>query len=84
MDSLFRQDYDDGSLEQLLVSPATIALVVLAKVIAHCLQTGACLTVLSPIAALLLQTANDAGLGFIYYLINRYANVESSQFDRRH
>ena len=55
MDSLFRQDYDDGSLEQLLVSPAPLPLVVLAKVFAHWLQTGACLTLLSPIAALLLH-----------------------------
>ena len=59
MDSLFRQDYDDGSLEQLLVSPAPLPLVVLAKVFAHWCQTGACLTLLSPIAALLLHLPAD-------------------------
>ena len=60
MDSLFRQDYDDGSLEQLLVSPAPLPLVVLAKVLAHWLQTGACLTLLTPIAGLLLHMPNSA------------------------
>ena len=60
MDSLFRQDYDDGSLEQLLVSPAPLPLVVLAKVLSHLLQTGACLTLLTPIAGLLLHMPNSA------------------------
>lgn len=69
MDSLFRQDYDDGSLEQLLVSPAPLPLVVLAKVIAHWLQTGACLTVLSPIAALLLHLPNDAAVALFITLL---------------
>ena len=69
MDSLFRQDYDDGSLEQLLVSPAPLPLVVLAKVIAHWLQTGACLTVLSPVAALLLHLPNDAAVALFITLL---------------
>ncbi|MFO1373485.1 MAG: heme exporter protein CcmB [Agitococcus sp.] len=69
MDSLFRQDYDDGSLEQLLVSPAPLPLVVLAKVIAHWLQTGACLTVLSPVAALLLHLPNDAAWALFITLL---------------
>lgn len=69
MDSLFRQDYDDGSLEQLLVSPAPLPLVVLAKVIAHWLQTGACLTLLSPIAALLLHLPSDAAWALFISLL---------------
>lgn len=54
LDGMFRQDLDDGSLEQLLVSPAPLPLLVLAKVAAHWLQTGFCLVLLSPVAALLL------------------------------
>lgn len=69
MDSLFRQDYDDGSLEQLLVSPAPLPLVVLAKVIAHWLQTGACLTLLSPIAALLLHLPSNAAWALFISLL---------------
>jgi heme exporter protein B len=54
LDSLFRQDLEDGSLEQLLVVPAPLPLLVLAKVAAHWLQTGFCLVLLAPVAALLL------------------------------
>lgn len=54
MDSLFRSDLDDGSLEQLLLAPAPLPLVVLGKVFAHWLQTGFCLTLLSPVAGLML------------------------------
>lgn len=54
LDSLFRQDLEDGSLEQLLVAPASLPLLVLAKVFAHWLQTGFCLVLLSPVAAVML------------------------------
>ena len=54
LDSLFRQDLDDGSLEQLLVTPASLPLLVLAKVAAHWLQTGFCLVLLAPVAAVML------------------------------
>lgn len=54
LDGMFRQDLDDGSLEQLLVAPAPLPLLVLAKVAAHWLQTGFCLVLLSPVAALML------------------------------
>lgn len=54
LDGLFRQDLDDGTLEQLLLAPSPLPLLVLAKVVAHWLQTGFCLLLLSPLAALLL------------------------------
>lgn len=52
---LFRDDYIDGSLEQLMLMPQPLALTALAKVIAHWLLTGVPLILLSPIAALLLS-----------------------------
>lgn len=55
LDGLFRQDLEDGSLEQLLVAPASLPMMVLAKVVAHWLQTGLCLVLLSPIAAVMLS-----------------------------
>lgn len=55
LDGLFRQDLEDGSLEQLLVAPASLPLMVLAKVAAHWLQTGFCLVLLSPVAAVMLS-----------------------------
>ena len=52
---LFRDDYIDGSLEQLMLTAQPLALTALAKVIAHWLLTGLPLILLSPIAALLLS-----------------------------
>lgn len=55
MDGLFRGDHEDGTLEQLLLVPAPLPLLVLAKVLAHWLQTGLSLTLLAPLAAVLLN-----------------------------
>ncbi|MFY1026269.1 heme exporter protein CcmB [Actinobacillus seminis] len=51
---LFRDDFIDGSLEQLMLSAQPLVVVCLAKVLAHWLLTGLPLILLSPIAALLL------------------------------
>ena len=55
MDGLFRSDFDDGTLEQLLLTPAPLPLLVLAKVLAHWLQTGVALALLAPLAGVLLN-----------------------------
>lgn len=60
MDSLFRSDFEDGTLEQLLLTPAPLPLLVLAKVVAHWLQTGFSLTLLAPLAAVLLNLPGEA------------------------
>lgn len=52
---LFRDDYLDGSLEQLMLLPVGLVQVALAKVIAHWLLTGLPLILLSPIAGVLLS-----------------------------
>lgn len=52
---LFRDDYLDGSLEQLMLLPLGLPQVALAKVIAHWVLTGLPLILLSPIAAILLS-----------------------------
>lgn len=54
-DSVFQSDYDDGSLEQLVLSPQPLYLSVLAYVLAHWLITGALLTLVSPVFALMLN-----------------------------
>lgn len=53
MDRLFRDDYQDGSLEQLTLLPLPLPLVVLAKVMVHWMVSGLPLLLLSPLAALL-------------------------------
>lgn len=52
---LFRDDYLDGSLEQLMLLPVGLPQVALAKVVAHWLLTGLPLILLSPVAAILLS-----------------------------
>ncbi len=54
LDSLFRRDFDDGTLEQLVLNVDPLFTGVLAKVLAHWLVTGLPLAILSPVAALLL------------------------------
>lgn len=59
-DGVFRADYDDGSLEQMLASPASLYLLALAKSTAHWLATGLPLALLAPLLALLLQLPPQA------------------------
>ena len=40
LESMFRSDFDDGALEQMVLSPHPLSLLVLAKVLAHWLVTG--------------------------------------------
>ena len=63
MDRLFRDDWQDGSLEQLLLLPTPLVAVVVVKVLAHWVMTGLPLLVVSPLAALLLgMSLHDAGV----------------------
>lgn len=61
MDRMFRDDWLDGSLEQMLLLPTPLVAVVLVKIIAHWLMTGLPLMIVSPLAALLLgMNVHDA------------------------
>lgn len=53
MDRLFRDDYLDGSLEQMMLMPLPLSGVVLSKVVAHWTVTGLPLLLTSPLVALL-------------------------------
>ena len=55
LDLLFRTDYEDGSLEQLWLSPLPPIALVGAKCLAHWLVTGLPLVVLSPLLAIMLN-----------------------------
>lgn len=54
LDSLFRADYDDGSLEQLLLTPQPLAMLALAKVAVHWLLTGLPLALMAPVLGIML------------------------------
>jgi len=49
---LFGEDFRDGTLEQLLLAPQPLSLMVLVKIFAHWLVTGAPLVVMSPLLGL--------------------------------
>ena len=52
LNALFLSDFEDGSLDQLLVSPQPLPVLVLGKVLAHWLTAGLPLVLVSPILAL--------------------------------
>lgn len=52
LEQLFSADHRDGSLEQLLLTPQPLGVIVLGKVIAHWLITGLPLVVLAPVLGL--------------------------------
>lgn len=60
LDRLFQADFEDGSLDLIMVAPAPLEMSVLAKVLAHWLTTGVPLIVASPLLALTLNLAPDA------------------------
>ncbi len=60
MESIFRQDFDDGSIEQLFLSQHPPTLLIFGKVIAHWLITGLPMLAIVPLMALLLYIPNQA------------------------
>ncbi len=60
LDSIFRSDFDDGFLEQLVLSPYPLSVLVLAKVIAHWLVSGFPLVLVAPLLAVFLGMSTDA------------------------
>ncbi|MEE9447602.1 MAG: heme exporter protein CcmB [Arenicellales bacterium] len=60
LDHLFREDYDNGSLEQLVLSPHSSSGLVLAKIIVHWLVTGLPLIIISPFIGLMMQLPSQA------------------------
>jgi len=49
LEGMFRSDFDDGSLEQMVLTPRPLSLLVLGKVVAHWLRTGLPLVMLAPL-----------------------------------
>lgn len=64
LDRLFQADYEDGSLELLVLTPTSLMVVVMGKVLAHWLTTGLPLLAAAPILAVLLHMNAD-GFGVL-------------------
>ncbi len=62
LENMFRSDFDDGSLEQLLLTPHPLPLLVLAKILAHWLVSGLPLILLAPVLGMLLNLDNSSML----------------------
>jgi heme exporter protein B len=66
---LFAGDYADGTLEQLVLAPQPLSLLVLAKTIAHWLTTGLPLVIIAPVLGLQFNLDSEALLILITSLL---------------
>ncbi|MFP3977982.1 MULTISPECIES: heme exporter protein CcmB [Marinobacter] len=55
LDHLFRHDFDDGTLEQLVLQPQPLFLLILAKTTAHWMLTGLPLVILAPVLGVMVH-----------------------------
>jgi len=60
LERLFAADYDDGTLEQILLAPQPLYVLVLGKVTAHWLVTGVPLVLISPLLGLQYDLSLEA------------------------
>ena len=77
LDRLFQHDYEDGSLELMLLSPVPLELLVLAKVAAHWLLTGLPLIIASPLLAVFMNMPAE---GFGVLLLSMLLGTPVSSF----
>lgn len=60
LDHLYRHDFDDGTLEQLVLQPQPLFLLVLAKSLAHWVLTGLPLVLLAPVLAVMVHLEGNS------------------------
>jgi heme exporter protein B len=60
LDHMFSADFQDGSLEQLLLTPQPLSLLVAAKILAHWLITGLPLVLIAPVLGLQYDLSAEA------------------------
>lgn len=69
LERMFQADYEDGSVDLLLLTPAPLSLLVLAKVTAHWLLTGFPLIVTAPVLAALMNMPSEGYLVLIATMV---------------
>ena len=69
LERLFAADHDDGTLEQMLLTPQPLSLLVLAKVAAHWLLTGLPLAIIAPLIALQYHLPEASRLAMMLSLL---------------
>lgn len=69
LDRLFQSDFDDGSLEQAVVSGQPLFWVVLAKILVHWCITGLPLTLLAPVLGVMMALPSEGYLPLMASLL---------------
>jgi heme exporter protein B len=69
LEKLFFVDYQDGALEQMLLTPQPLSILVLGKVFSHWLVTGVPLVLLSPLLGLQYDLSGDTILTMMLTLL---------------
>jgi heme exporter protein B len=69
LERLFAADYDDGTLEQMLMTPQPLSVLVLAKVTAHWLLTGLPLVAVAPLVGLQYHLPDAAVAAMVLSLL---------------
>lgn len=69
LNALFRQDLEDGSMEQLVIGPQPLPLVMLCKAIGHWLVAGLPLVALAPVLAVTYHLPVDAAVALCVTLL---------------
>lgn len=65
LDRLFQADLEDGTLEQMMLLPMPVSVLVLAKVTAHWITTGLPLIIASPLLGVFMQMSADGYLTLV-------------------
>ncbi|WP_226647646.1 heme exporter protein CcmB [Microbulbifer variabilis] len=73
-ESLFRGDFEDGTLEQLALLPQPLYFAVLAKSLVHWIATGLPLALLSPLLALMLNLPTE---GYLCLFVSLFLGTAS-------
>ncbi|WP_211183415.1 heme exporter protein CcmB [Thalassotalea sp. Y01] len=69
LERLFKNDHQDGSLEQMLLSPCPNFILVLAKITAHWLITGLPLIIIAPLLGVLLNLHEQSFIALMLTLL---------------
>lgn len=65
LNRLFAADYQDGTLEQMLLAPQPLALIVMGKIVAHWLVSGLPLALMAPVLGMQFDLPPEA-LGILF------------------
>ncbi|MEK6662652.1 MAG: heme exporter protein CcmB [Pseudomonadota bacterium] len=68
LNRLFAADYQDGTLEQMLLAPQPLALIVLGKIVAHWLVSGLPLALMAPVLGMQFDLPPEA-LAILFFAL---------------